>query len=238
MNRGIHSFTSFISDKTEFIFLSEHLDRLLKGADYLFPKEKWALNKNKIYEFLIQEFVPGYYFRLTIIDNQIFFSKKIHQPKDPFVKVEKAKSLKNISIIPAYVKSGNYLLSEIEIKESRAEDIIFFDVDGNLTEASTSNIFVLLDDKTFLTPKVSSMVLDGVMRKKLIEYLNTQSFLVQECDISQSELESAREIWLTNSVQGIRLIDRFGNLEMYKDKTIYQSICHQFGRFGEKFNHE
>jgi branched-subunit amino acid aminotransferase/4-amino-4-deoxychorismate lyase len=96
----------------------------------------------------------------------------------------------------------------------------------------------LLDDKTFLTPKVSSMVLDGVMRKKLIEYLNTQSFLVQECDISQSELESAREIWLTNSVQGIRLIDRFGNLEMYKDKTIYQSICHQFGRFGEKFNHE
>ncbi|MBC7430279.1 MAG: aminotransferase class IV [Bacteriovorax sp.] len=236
--RGVQTFTSFISDKTQFIFLEEHLERLLKGADYLFPKEKWFNKKNEIKEFLKNEFVPSHYFRLNISDDQLVFFKTPHQPKDPFVKIAKAKSTKVSSIIPAYVKNANYMLADLEIKESKKDDVIFFDVNGNATEASTSNIFVLLDDKTFLTPKTSSMVLEGVTRKKLIEYLSSQNIKVQECNISQSELESAREIWLTNSIQGIRLVDSYGSLEMYKDKTIYQMTCYNFGRFGEKFNHE
>ncbi|MBC7714822.1 MAG: aminotransferase class IV [Rhizobacter sp.] len=236
--RGVQTFTSFISDKSQFVFLEEHLERLLKGADYLFPSEKWINHKNEIKEFLKNEFVPSHYFRLSICEDRLMFSKKTHQPKDPFIKVAKAKSAKVTSIIPAFVKSSNYLLAEMEIRESKKDDVIFFDAQGNLTEASTSNIFVLLDDKTFLTPKISSMVLDGVTRKKLILYLNTQNIRVLECDISQSELESAREIWFTNSIQGLRLVDSIDNNQMYKDKTIYQMTCHNFGRFGEKFNHE
>lgn len=236
--RGIQTFTSFISDQDHFIFLEAHLDRLLRGAEYLFPKENWPAKKNDIKAFLQTEFVPSHYFRLSIFDDQLHFSKKPHSPKQPFLSVAKARSIKTNSLVPAYIKNGNYMLADLEIKESKQDDVLFFDQHGSLTEASTSNIFVLLDDKSFLTPKISSMVLDGIMRKKLMEYLNLQHFRVQECDISQGELESAREIWLTNSIQGIRLVDRFEKLELFKEKTVYQTVCHNFGRFGEKFNHE
>ena len=238
LSRGIQTFTSFLSDKEQFIFLEDHLERLLKGADFLFPKENWPQKKHDLMAFLQTEFVPSHYFRLSLFDDQVHFMKKPHEPKGPFINVAKAKSVKVPSLIPSFVKSASYMLADLEIKESKKDDVIFFDDKGNLTEASTSNIFVVLDDKTFLTPRTSSMVLEGVTRKKLIEFLKLQGLSIQECDISQSELESAREIWFTNSIQGIRLVDSFGKLSMFKEKSIYQTVCYNFGRFGEKFNHE
>ena len=82
------------------------------------------------------------------------------------------------------------------------------------------------------------MVLQGVTRGKLIEFLKAASFNLVEADISKSELESSSEIWLTNAIQGVRLVERYEKLNMFKEKTIYQAVCKDFGRFGETFNHE
>jgi branched-subunit amino acid aminotransferase/4-amino-4-deoxychorismate lyase len=238
LNKGVQTFTSLMSDKARFVFLKDHLERLVKGADYLFPKSKWLDKTQEISEFLKQEFVPSHYFRLAITEDTLLFSKKPHAPKEAFVALGNAQSPKVASIIPSYIKSANYLLAELELleaKKRKCDDIVFFDLLGNVTEASTSNIFVVFDHKTVLTPKLSSMVLDGVTRKKLIEYLKASQFTLIESDISKSELESSQEIWLTNAIQGIRLVDRYEKLDMFKEKTIYQSVCNEFGRFGEKF---
>ncbi len=238
LNKGVQTFTSLMSDKTHFVFLNEHIERLLKGADYLFPKSKWLDKSQEITEFLMKEFVPSHYFRLAISEETLLFSKKPHAPKEPFVALGNAQSLKVTSIIPSFIKSANYLLAELELieaKKRKCNDVVFFDQLGNATEASTSNIFVVADHKTILTPKLSSMVLDGVTRRKLIEYLKASGLTLIESDISKSELESSQEIWLTNAIQGIRLVDRYEKLDMFKEKTIYQSVCMEFGRFGEKF---
>lgn len=241
LNKGIQTFTSFISDQTQFIFLNEHLERLLKGADYLFPMEKWWSFLPEIKNFLDDEFVSSHYFRLAIIDDILVFSKKPHTPKKAFVSLRNASSLKIASVIPSFIKSPNYLLAELELieaKKHKCDDVIFFDHLGNVAEASTSNIFALIDNKTILTPKLSSMVLDGVTRKKLIEYLKNSNLNLIESDISKSELESSHEIWLTNSIQGIRLVDRYDKLDRFKEETIYKSVCQHFGRYGEKFGRD
>ena len=241
MNRGVQTFTSFISDTSQFIFLNDHLGRLLKGADYLFPQASWHDKKAPLIEFLHSEFVPAHYYRLSICDDVVMFSKKPHTPKAAFVSLGNAQSRKAPTIIPAYVKAANYLLAELELKaaaKKKFDDVLFYDQVGNLTEASTSNVFVLLNDTTLITPKVSSMVLEGVTRKRLIEFLKKSDLKVIEADISKSELESSKEIWLTNAVQGLRLVDRYETIEMFQDKTVYQTIVSGFGRFGEKFNHD
>lgn len=241
MNRGVQTFTSFLSDSTQFIFLEDHLERLLKGAEYLFPKDKWREKIEEITKFLAAEFLPNHYYRLAISDDVLLFSKRDHAPKQPFVKLANAQSIKVNTIIPSFVKSSNYLLAELELAEAlkrKYDDVVFFDQQNNLTEASTSNIFVLMNGKTVLTPKSSSMVLDGVTRKNLIIFLRKTGYTIQESDISKSELESSSEIWLTNAIQGLRLVERYEKQDKFLDKTIYQTICHQFGRFGERFNHE
>lgn len=236
--RGIQTFTSFLSNETQFIFLNDHLERLLKGADFLFPKVGWLNKTQEIIEFLQQEFVSSHYFRLAIVDDTVMFSKKPHAPKEPYVLLANAQSLKVTSIIPSYIKAPNYLVAEAELREvakRKMNDVVFFDEKGNVTEASTSNIFVVLDHKTILTPKLSSMVLDGVTRKNLIKYLRASQYNLIESDISKSELESSQEIWLTNAIQGIRLVDRYEKLNLFREKTIYQSVCQEFGRFGERY---
>lgn len=237
LNRGVQTFTSFISGQTQFIFLNEHLERLVKGADYLFPIAKWPSHVQEIKDFLKAEFVPSHYFRLAIVDEFLLFSKKPHAPNKPFIALGNASSQKIPSIIPSFIKSPNYLLAELELieaKKRKCDDVIFFDSIGNATEASTSNIFAVIDHNTILTPKLSSMVLAGVTRAKLINYLRVSGFILIESNISKSELESSHEIWLTNSIQGIRLVDRYEKSDLFKEKTIYQSVCQEFGRFGEK----
>lgn len=241
MNRGIQTFTSFLSSESQFIFLNEHLNRLIKGADYLFPKVGWTKNLPGIKEFLTSEFVPSHYFRLSICEDYLFFTKKPHAPKQPFVTLGNAQSVKVTSLIPSFVKNANYLLVELELeaaKKRKCDDVVFFDQYNNVTEASTSNIFVWIDQKTVITPRPSSMVLDGVTRANLITYLGKHDFNVIEADISKSELESSAEIWLTNAIQGVRLVERYEGIDKFSDKNIYQNVCREFGRFGERFNHE
>lgn len=219
--------------------MDAHLERLLQGADFLFPNKEWKTKKNECNLFLKKEFLPQHSFRLEISGGHLFFSKKMHAPKKDFLSATEAQSKKAPSLIPAYVKNRNYLLADLELKmamEKRFEDVLFFDLAGNLTEASTSNVFIVKNDLSISTPNISSMVLAGVTREKIINYLKLAGFDFRERDILKSELEDAKEIWLTNSVQGIRFIN------CYKEKTIeiknslYQKICSQFGRFGEKYN--
>ena len=65
------------------------------------------------------------------------------------------------------------------------------------------NIFII-KNKVLISPPISSGCLDGVMRKKIIEFFNKSTLLdFEEKNISPFELISSDEIWLSNSISGI-----------------------------------
>lgn len=236
---GLSTFTCLISDEERFVFLDSHLNRLLKGADHLFPEVIWHSKKDEFLNFLQTQFVPSHYFRLEIQNDTLLFTKKPHVAKTPFFSAKKAVSHKGSAITPAYIKSPNYQVAELEIREAVKEgfdDIIFFDYKNHLTEASTSNIFIVTPEQKIITPEVSSNVLAGVTREKLIQFLKTRNLSVSEEIITDSMLESSREIWFTNAIQGLRKITDYQGLKFNQDKTLYHEVCEDFGRFGEKFN--
>lgn len=238
---GVWTFTTFLSNESHYVFLNEHLNRLLKGAEFLFPQEKWGEKRVEIEQFLKREFVPSHYFRLSIALDTLLLNKKPHAPKPELLSLGNATSIKAPSLLPAYVKNPNYLVAEMELREAQKnhyDDVVFFDEKANVTEASTSNIFVCADEKTILTPKLSSMVLAGVTRQKLIECLKKEGLTIRECDISKGQLESSKEIWLTNAIQGIRQVRQYEAVSFKTEGTLYQKICGKFGRFGENFYHE
>ena len=77
------------------------------------------------------------------------------------------------------------------------------------------------------------MVLEGVIRKKLLEKCEDQKFQIEEAVISKRDLENAQEIWLTNSVKGIRFVEQFEVHFFQKENSVYQKIINLFGRYGE-----
>ena len=76
-------------------------------------------------------------------------------------------------------------------------DALFFNEKGELTEGARSNVF-LIKDGTWFTPPIESGLLNGVMRR---EILNTH--LVREQKLYGKDLTNADAVLLSNALRGL-----------------------------------
>lgn len=243
LQRGHVVFTSFISYNGKILFLDSHIERLIMGADFLFPNAGWALNFEKIKQYIDGVFkntaenaINNFYFRVTIFDDFLYLQMRRLDHHDDSLKLMSALKVKTIGLLPPFVKLSNYIESDLELiraKFKNYDDVLFFDSDQNITETSSSNIYIVTEHDEILTPAPSSMVLDGITRKKLLEKLQIDGFNVRVTPVSRLELENAREIWLSNSVKGLRFVSHFEELFFNKNNSLYNKAIAAFGRYGE-----
>jgi branched-subunit amino acid aminotransferase/4-amino-4-deoxychorismate lyase len=243
LQRGHLVFTSLICYNGKLIFLDSHLERLLKGADFLFPKFGWIQKQEELKRYIENAIGPttiladdNYYFRLTIFDDSIFMERRTWEKNEDFLRMTTALKIKTPGLFPSFLKLSNYVEADLELSLARIknyDDILFVDNSDNITEASTSNIFVVKSDGTIISPSPSSMILDGIMRKKLFEKLQNFGFNIQEAPLKREELLKAREIWLTNSVKGLRFVLQYEDSVFEKENSTFQKVIEIFGRYGE-----
>ena len=86
------------------------------------------------------------------------------------------------------------------------DEVVFLNERGELTEGSFTNLFVERDGR-LLTPPVSCGLLDGTLRRELIEDPGTQ---VEERVLRPEDLAAAERIYLGNSVRGLVPARRIG----------------------------
>ena len=87
----------------------------------------------------------------------------------------------------------------------------------NVAEFLNGNLFIV-NQKKIKTPSLDSGCLNGVMRKKIIEYFKFfPEYNLEETTISPFELLSVQEIWLTNSISGIVPITSYRNKKFTND---------------------
>lgn len=102
--------------------------------------------------------------------------------------------IKAITLLP------NVLLKQKANQAGAFEAILL--KDGRLTEGAASNVFVVKDN-IIKTPLKNSELLPGITRDLVVELAQQSSFSCQETDVSEAELRSADEIWITSSTLGI-----------------------------------
>jgi len=127
------------------------------------------------------------------------------------------------------LKTGNaliYVLAGIYKKDIKIDDCLIINEDGNVCESISSNIFIVKNGALY-TPALSEGCIEGVMRKQIIEIAQQHRILCYEITLAFNTLMNADEMFLCNSIQGIRWIEK------YKTK-IYQSKLAAF--FVEKLN--
>ena len=91
---------------------------------------------------------------------------------------------------------GNCMLRTLAADEGCVEAILVRD--GELTEASASNVFIVKDG-TVLTPPKSHLILPGITYDVVLEILRANAIPHEVRPIAESELRSAEEIWVTSS---------------------------------------
>jgi len=95
---------------------------------------------------------------------------------------------------------ANCLLRQKAIDEGCAETVMFRD--GILTEGAASNIFVVKNG-TLLAPQKNHLMLTGITYDVVLEVAAQLGLPVTVRDISDSEVRSADELWLSSSTKEV-----------------------------------
>jgi len=91
---------------------------------------------------------------------------------------------------------GNCLLRTLAADAGCAEAILVRD--GELTEASASNVFIVKNG-TVLAPPKSHLILPGITYDVVLEILRDAAIPHEVRPVTEAELRSADEIWVTSS---------------------------------------
>jgi D-alanine transaminase len=95
---------------------------------------------------------------------------------------------------------GNCLLRQAAADAGAIEVVMFRD--GSLTEASSSNVFVVKNSTIYAPPK-NNLVLPGITYDVVLEIAQTNALSHEVRPVSEQEVKSADEIWVTSSTKEV-----------------------------------
>uniref|UniRef100_B8HY42 Aminotransferase class IV n=1 Tax=Cyanothece sp. (strain PCC 7425 / ATCC 29141) TaxID=395961 RepID=B8HY42_CYAP4 len=216
--------------------LQEHLDRLRQSAAYLYMNVPWSDShiQQEVNRTLDQAGPGEYYIRIVVsrgVESRIsLLPTQSIQPSltvivaaiDPEpilsetgIHLAVVQRLRNDSraLDPA-AKTGNYLnniLALLEARQHGAEDALLLNSAGEVSEATTSNIWVVQEGMV-KTPPVEAGILHGITRHFLLKILRDNNIPHREVSLQPADLWSAEEAFLSSSVRllmPVRCIDDF-----------------------------
>jgi len=110
------------------------------------------------------------------------------------------------SALDPRAKTGNYLnnmLGLIEAKREGDDDALFLNAAGELTEATTANLWIV-ERGAIRTPPLAAGLLPGITR----DWLFAQRPAAREESIDRPRLDSADEAFLTGTIKGVMPVGR------------------------------
>lgn len=124
------------------------------------------------------------------------------------------------------IKSGNYLNNVMGLKEAHsrgASECLFMNNDGRLTEASTSNVWIVQGD-TIATPGLSAGLLAGVTRRLLLAFCRDEGIECVEKDLHEEDVRSADGMFLTSTLRDIAPVTELDGRAMAVSPTMSDLI--------------
>jgi branched-chain amino acid aminotransferase len=109
---------------------------------------------------------------------------------------------------------ADYVYARLEARRAGADDALFLTTDGNLSEGTTANIFLVrtapADDVVELaTPSLDCAILPGTTRSWLLAWGARVGLRPVEGRLSRADLASADEAFLSSSVAGVLPVTSF-----------------------------
>lgn len=128
-----------------------------------------------------------------------------HRP-ELALKIEREKSARREDLVPPHAKvAANYtaaMTAKWRARQEGFDDVVLLDETGFVTEAPTTNLFMVDADGALATPPASKVLL-GITRDTVLALAPTAGFPCVERDIAAAELASAREVFLSGTSVGV-----------------------------------
>ena len=101
------------------------------------------------------------------------------------------------------LKTGNYLNNILALREAHdagADDAILLDLNGRVTEGTTSNVF-FVQHGMLVTPPLALGMLEGVTRAVFIEVARREGLMLREEPHGPEALAAADEVFMTSTLR-------------------------------------
>jgi branched-subunit amino acid aminotransferase/4-amino-4-deoxychorismate lyase len=222
VQRGYGIFDYLRVSNNKPLFIEAHLDRLFNSAEIM--RLSIALSKEelkKIVADLIEKNnIPFSGIRLIIAGGDAPDGYTITKPhliiiQQPLEAPPAKMSTKGIQLVShfyqrqlAEVKTTDYLMAiylQPWMKGLGGDDILYYNND-TVSECPRSNIFMISQDNTIVTP--SRNMLKGITRKNIIAVAEAHHLKLEQRDISLSEMKKAKEVFITSSTKRIIPVSR------------------------------
>ena len=117
-----------------------------------------------------------------------------------------------------------------EAKSRGFNNALSMDLDDNVAETSSTNVFMVRDGE-FFTPKPNGTFLNGITRQRVIRLLQDDGFTVHEASLSVADFSAADEIFLTGNASKVMPVTRFEDRSLktamgMKVREIYWDYAH------------
>jgi 4-amino-4-deoxychorismate lyase len=110
------------------------------------------------------------------------------------------------------------ILIKAELEQQGLADGVVLDLDHNVIETSMANL-IWFKSGVLYTPNLDKAGVAGVMRRRVLELAKQESIAVKIGEYKLSELLSADELFITNSILGVAPIKQVGETTYPIGKT-------------------
>ncbi len=187
--------------KSEPIFLKQHCERLEHGLEVLGISN--PVTACDIAEQVKQHGIHDCVLKVVVTErNIVLTTRPVSYELEDYqrgFKLTVSSLRRNPFSHVTYLKSLNYtdnLLEKERAKASGFDEVVFRNTQGDVAEASMSNLFFARDGRLF-TPAMACGILAGTVRAWVLD-----NFTVAEGAYPLDALMEADEVFLTNSVMG------------------------------------
>ncbi|MDX2002083.1 MAG: aminotransferase class IV [Chitinophagales bacterium] len=132
----------------------------------------------------------------------------------------------------ANFKTGSaliYILAALHAKKNGWDDALILNHEGRIMEATASNIF-LVKGTHIHTPPLNDGPVAGILRKQVFSLALEAGYGISSGPVTEENLQAADELWLTNTMQGIRWVEKYGS------KTYQAAVASRFCKLLEDFS--
>lgn len=225
------------------LLLEQHLNRLAKGCDALSIAVDLDLIHSEISRFCAEQPSNKVILRVAVTagEGDRGYANPINPtpqrilstypfpslPKENWrdgIKVGFASVKLAIQPALAGIKHGNRLEQIIARSqwESDWQEALVCDQNNNVIEGTQSNLFIRRSDE-LITPSLDQCGVAGVMRDQVLAIADNIGVVSRIMSLSLSDIETADEIFLTNSVIGIWPVRECQN-RMFKDFSLNHKL--------------
>jgi branched-chain amino acid aminotransferase len=109
-------------------------------------------------------------------------------------------------------KTGAHLPHVLALREARAagaHEALLLDVQGSVTEGSSSNVFAVRGGRV-VTPPLAAGILEGVTRGLVLRLAGEIGVPAEETPLRPEDLEGADEVFITSTIREIVPVTRLG----------------------------